>query len=146
MADVLVAGIAQTRDPEQIAKALDVQTKLDAARLAIVTKDSHAGHQESHGSASLSMSSNITTGTGGTGVPGIGGSGASLSSFRGGGATTDFLGGLPMISVDAAHNYNVAIAEGRSLVTYKATSEEAPHVEQVFRQAGLRNVKTFTQR
>ena len=147
MAEVLVAGIAQSRDPAQITKMLDVEGKLDAQRLAIITKDSHADSQAGHGRQSITMSANIMTGSSGTGVPGLGGSGASLSSFGGGGgASTDYLGGLPMIAVDQAHHYNIAIAEGRSLVTYKATAEEAPEIEQRFRQAGLRNVKSFKPR
>jgi hypothetical protein len=75
-------------------------------------------------------------------VPGVGGSGASLSAFAHSGAT-DYLGGLPFIPVDEAANYNIAIAEGRSLVTYKASAEEAASIEGSFREAGLRKVKTF---
>lgn len=144
MADYLVTGIAPTSDPAQLDTML-ANCNCDKERLSIVTKATAAGkgHDEHMVGAGLSSSSTIMTGSSGTGVPGIGGSNASLSSFGGYGEAPDYLGGLPMIPIDQARNFNVAISEGRSLVTYKATPEEAPAVEAAFRQAGLRNVKVF---
>jgi hypothetical protein len=144
VAEYLVAGIAPTSDTAQLEQML-AKASLDSARLAIITKaKSEAKFREGHhGGGSLSSSSTIMTGSGGTGVPGVGGGNASLSSFAGHGAVADYLGGLPMISPDQANNYNIAIAEGRALVTYKAMPEEAPTIETAFREAGLRNVKTF---
>jgi hypothetical protein len=91
----------------------------------------------------MNPAATIMTGSGGTSVPGVGGSGASLSSFGGHHGGTDYLGGLQFIPPDEAQNYNIAIAEGRSLVTYKASAEEAASMEAAFREAGLRKVKTF---
>jgi hypothetical protein len=141
--DCLVTGIAPTSEKNQVEELL-AKCQCDPQRLAIISKTSkpreagdHAGH------SSFSSAATIMTGSSGTSVPGIGGSGASLSSFGGHGGMTDFLGGLPLIPADQAENYNVAIAEGRSLVTYKASDEEAASVEAAFREAGLRKVKTF---
>lgn len=144
MPDFLVTGIAPTSDPAKLESILQ-NCNCDRARLAFVTKATaqlpgqaeHAG-----GAGALAASSTIMTGAGGTGVPGMGSSGASLSSF-GYGGVPDYLGGLPLIPKDAASNFNIAIAEGRCLVTYKAEPDEASTVEAAFRQAGLRNVKIF---
>ena len=146
MTDFLVTGIAPTSDPAQLESILE-QCNCDKERISIITKAAaRAGRHEEHAmGAALSASSTIMTGSSGTGVPGMGRSSASLSSFGGGGggSVPDYLGGLPFIPPDQAHNFNVAIAEGRSLVTYKADEDEAPTVQTAFRQAGLRNVKIF---
>lgn len=145
MADYLVTGIAPKSDPAHVQELL-AKSNLDNERLSIITKAqtttrAAGGH---YGGRSLSTSSTIMTGSGGTGVPGVGGGRSSLSSFSGGHADVpDYLGGLPLIPADQAHHFNIAIAEGRGLVTYKATPEEAPAIEAAFREAGLRNVKTF---
>lgn len=145
MAEYLITGIAPTSDSAQV-KELLAKSNLENERLSIITKaqvNVRFG-EEHHGGPSLSTSSTIMTGSGGTGVPGVGGGRASLSSYGGGHADVpDYLGGLPLIPADQAHNFNIAIAEGRGLVTYKATPEEAPAIEAAFREAGLRNVKTF---
>lgn len=144
MTEYLVTGIAPTADSAHIDQML-ANSQLENARLSIITKAKAEARlrEEHHGGGGLSASSTIMTGSGGTGVPGVGGGNASLSSFGGHGSVPDFLGGLPLIPSDQAHNFNVAIAEGRSLVTYKATPEEAATIETAFRQAGLRNVKVF---
>lgn len=144
MAEYLVTGIAPTANAAQIAELLE-SAHLDQTRLSTVTKASAQTRaaQEHVGGPSLSTASTIMTGSSGTGVPGMGGSHASLSSFSGHSAVPDFLGGLPLIPPEQAQHFNVAISEGRALVTYKATPEEAPNVEAAFRGAGLRNVKVF---
>lgn len=144
MTDYLVTGIAPTSDTTQIAQLLG-NSSLQNERLSIVTKtDANSlQHEDHHGAGrSLSQSSTIMTGSGGTSVPGVGRGGASLLSGSHG-AVPDFLGGLPLIPADQAQHFNIAISEGRGLVTYKATPEEAASVEAAFRQAGLRNVKVF---
>jgi hypothetical protein len=95
-----------------------------------------------HHAMSSGMTAAIMSGSGGTSVPGIGGSNASLSSFSGGGSVPNYMGDLP-VPHDARANYNLAIHEGRSVVTYKASEEEASQMEQAFRACGLRNVKVF---
>jgi hypothetical protein len=140
--ECLVTGIAPTSDAAQV-EALLSKTQYDPERLAIITKSAAQGRIEGHaGGPSFSSAATIMTGSEGTSVPGMGGSGASLSAFSHGTAI-DYLGGLPFIPPDQAQNYNIAIAEGRSLVTYKASAEEAPTIEAAFREAGLRKVKTF---
>jgi hypothetical protein len=47
------------------------------------------------------------------------------------------------IPQDQVQNYNDAIEAGRSVVVYKAEPTEAPEIEQTFKDAGLKNVKTF---
>jgi hypothetical protein len=143
--EYLVTGIAPGSDPAQVAQML-AGAALDDGRLSTVTKASAQANMhaaEHHGGPSLSSASTIMTGSSGTGVPGMGGAHASLSSFSGHGSAPDYLGGLPLIPADQAEHFNIAIAEGRTLVMYKATPEEAPQVESVFRSAGLRNVKIF---
>jgi hypothetical protein len=156
MAEYLVTGIAPTSDPQQLEHSLLESCKFDTERLAVVTKARQtAAHDESplrfvHADTSVggrhAMSSGMTaaimSGSGGTSVPGIGGSNASLSSFSGGSNVPNYMGDLP-VPHDARQNYNMAIHEGRSVVTYKASEEEAPQMEQAFRACGLRNVKVF---
>lgn len=47
------------------------------------------------------------------------------------------------ISGDAADYYNIAIDEGRSVVTYAARTENAESIEQHFRACGLVKVRRF---
>lgn len=143
--EYLVTGIVPTSDTSQIEQQLAQAALVDVARLVIVTKAGRSAiseHEDAQGSR-LSMSSTIMTGSGGTGVPGMGGHGPSFSSLVGHGGFVDYLGGLPLIPPEQAEHFNTAIAEGRGLVTYKASPEEASQVEAAFRAAGLRNVKVF---
>lgn len=145
MTEFLVTGIAPAKDAAQAAQMLE-GAALDESRLSMVTKTSGpslAARDDHSGGPSLSSSSTIMTGSSGTGVPGVGGANASLSSFSGHGGAPDYLGGVPLIPADQAANFNIAIAEGRTLVMYKAAPDEAPAVEAAFRAAGLRNVKIF---
>jgi hypothetical protein len=145
MAEYLVTGIAAVKDASAAAQML-AGAALDPTCLSMVTKTSGpsmAAKNDHFGGASFSGSSTIMTGSSGTGVPGVGGSNASLSSFSGHTGAPDYLGGVPLIPADQAANFNIAIAEGRTLVMYKAAPEEAPAVEAAFRAAGLRNVKIF---
>jgi hypothetical protein len=140
--DCLVTGIAPTADKAQV-EALLTKCQCDPQRLAIISRADASVESAHHTRPSMNAAATIMTGSGGTSVPGVGGSGASLSAFGGQSGGTDYLGGLPFIPPDQAQNYNIAIAEGRSLVTYKASTEEAGTIEACFREAGLRKVKTF---
>lgn len=140
--DCLVTGIAPTADKSQV-EGLLAKCQCDPQRLAIISKADASIESAHHARPSMNAAATIMTGSGGTSVPGVGGSGASLSAFGGHAGATDYLGGLPFIPPDEAQNYNIAIAEGRSLVTYKATTEDADAIEAAFREAGLRKVKTF---
>ena len=143
MADYLVTGIAPTRDVAEAAKMLD-GANLDPTRLSAVSKASvqaRAQTHEDHAGGRSFSASTIMTGSGGTGVPGVGGGHASLSTSHS--SVPDYLGGIPLIPAPQAEHFNIAIAEGRTVVMYKATPDEAPQVEAAFRSAGLRNVKIF---
>jgi len=146
MAEYLVTGIAQNSSAQQV-EAMVAQHALDAARVAVITKTAQAGGHEGHGMrpGALSSGASIMTGSSGTSVPGTGSSRASLGSYAHD-EVPNYLGGLPLIPPDQAEHFNVAIAEGRTLVTYKATPDEAQAVESAFRAAGLRNVKVFKPR
>lgn len=146
MAEQLVTGIAQTSDPGELQRLLIEGATLDPARLAVINKMSPNHDGAGGGGHAFNAGASIMTGSSGTGVPGMGSSHASLSSFVGHGATADYLGGLTLIPSDQAANYNIAISEGRSLVTYKAHPGEAEAVERAFREAGLRKVRTYSER
>jgi hypothetical protein len=141
--DCLVTGIAPTSDKTEV-ETLLAKCQCDPQRLAIISKVDNKALGAHHVKPSMTSAATIMTGSEGTSVPGIGGSSASLSAFGGSHShATDYLGGLPHIPPDEAQNYNIAIAEGRSLVTYKASAGEAASIETAFREAGLRKVKTF---
>lgn len=143
--EYLVTGIAPVREAAQAAQLL-AGAALDESHLSMVTKASGSAYSTTgghHGGPSLSTSSTIMTGSSGTGVPGVGGSNASLSSLSSQGGVPDYLGGIPLLPADQAEHFNIAIAEGRTLVMYKAAPEEAPAIDAAFRAAGLRNVKIF---
>jgi len=55
---------------------------------------------------------------------------------------SDHLKGIG-ISSDAAHYYNIAIDEGRSVVTYTADTENAALVEGQFRACGFVKILRF---
>lgn len=47
------------------------------------------------------------------------------------------------VSADAANYYNIAIDQGRSVVTYLANAENAAQIEHEFRACGLAKVRRF---
>ncbi|GAC1613716.1 MAG: hypothetical protein NVS9B12_14840 [Vulcanimicrobiaceae bacterium] len=151
----LVTGIAQTSAPDELHTMLcDI---LDCSRVVIITSDSPS---KEHDNAMMSFihaadsaqttdtssdvirgSAAIMTNIDGVNVPGI----SSDSRFVGYFAhphIIDHLSDWP-IPKDQVDNYNEAIDAGRSVVTFKAAPAEAPKVEQAFKDAGLKNVKTF---
>ncbi|MGZ3498162.1 MAG: hypothetical protein ACXWNJ_08705 [Vulcanimicrobiaceae bacterium] len=142
MADIVVAGIARTSDPAQLEKLLAGCTSLARERFVVITK---AGHTQAYDDSPLrfvhSSTSSVSSGTGGTGVPGIGRK-PTLSSLVGRGYVPHYLQNTS-IPRDVAENYNIAIDEGRSVVTYQAPSEDTAAIEQTFRSCGLLNVRTF---
>lgn len=144
MADVLVAGIAPTSDPAELERILVKCASLDTGRFAVVTKAQMTKKMdESPINFVSSPKAGMSTGSDGTGVPGMGGRTMSLSQFVGAGANVpNYLANFP-INVDVAQNYNIAIDEGRSVVTFRATGDEAESVAAQFRDCGLRNVKLF---
>ena len=142
----MVAGIARTSDPEQLEKILIGCAELDSARLAVITKALLTPtYDESPLRFMQSTGSGMNTGSGGTGVPGMSSGSMTLSSLVGRGQAPNYLQNAA-IPRDVAENYNIAIDEGRSVITYRADPEEAPAAETTFRTCGLLNVKTFKPR
>ncbi|MBC5816250.1 MAG: hypothetical protein GIW97_06880 [Candidatus Eremiobacteraeota bacterium] len=141
--DHIIAGIARTSDPKELEKILMGCAHLDAARLVVITKANQSNvHNDSHLHFIHTRGPDVGHSGGGTGVPGMGGGSISLSSFVGHAPVPHYLHDVA-IHQDVAHNYNVAIDEGRSVVTFKASAEEAPAVAETFRGCGLVNVKTL---
>ncbi len=129
---------------------------IDKSKLTVITKadrsyehDSsflnffHAGGPTIDGDASGQMidGTAIMTSGGGTGVPGIGASAASMSHMAKAKAA-QHVGNLP-IPEDEADNYNDAIEEGRCVVAYECDGTQGATLEEAFRAAGLRKVKSF---
>jgi hypothetical protein len=154
VAEKLVTGIAQSSDPRVLEDALCNSVNCD--KLAVITKDSPTTeHEESlvnfmhvgQGHATTDAPHDVITGSTGIltsldpQVPNISSDNRYIGFFAEP-HIIDHLANWP-IPEDQAQNYNDAIEAGRSVVTYKAAPDEAPGVEQTFRDAGLRNVKTF---
>ena len=144
--ECVVAGIARTSDPKQLEEILMGCAHLDAKRLAVITRSKQTDAFDKsplnfvHSSSAWSMGG----ATDGTGVPGIG-SRTTFSDLVHHEAVPHYLEEIA-IPRDLAENYNVAIHEGRSVVTFKATTDESKEVENTFRGCGLVNVRTLKSR
>jgi len=154
---VLVTGIAQSSGPAQLEDVLCAKPQIDCDKVAVITKDSpttehedsvlrffHVG--EAHvttdtDSQVITGNTGIITDAGGVNVPNIS-SDTRYVGFFAHPQIIDHLADWP-IPEDAAENYNEAIEEGRSVVTYKADQDEASGAQQAFKDAGLRNVQSF---
>ena len=156
MTSCFVTGIAPTQDISQLESMLSGIDGIDKSKLTVITKadrtyehDSsflnffHATGPAIDGDAAGQMidGTAIMTGGGGTGVPGIGSSAASMGGMAKAKAIQR-VGNLP-IPEDEADNYNDAIEDGRSVVAYECEGGQASKVEEAFRNAGLRKVKSF---
>jgi len=156
MAEKLVAGIEQSSNPGQLEDALCSTTNVNCDKLAVITKDAPStDHEESivtfmhvgQGHTTTDTAHDVITGSTGIltsmdpNVPNISSDNRYIGFFAEP-HIIDHLADWP-IPEDQVQNYNDAIEAGRSVVTYKASGDEAPGVEQTFRDAGLRNVKTF---
>ena len=156
MAEKLVAGIAQSSDPGQLEDALCSTPTVNCDKLAVITKDAPTtDHEESivtfmhvgQGHTTTDAAHDVITGSTGIltsidpQVPNISSDNRYIGFF----AEPHIIDHLAdwAIPQDQVQNYNDAIEAGRSVVTYKASGDEAPGIEQSFRDAGLRNVKTF---
>lgn len=151
----LVTGISQTSAPAEIEGALcDI---LDCKKVVVITSASpgvdhdnsmlsfiHAADDAQTTDVSHDVirgNAAIMTDSGGVNIPGI----SSDTRYVGYFAhphIIDHLADWP-IPADQVENYNEAIDAGRAIITYKADEDEAPEVEQKFKEAGLKNVKTF---
>jgi hypothetical protein len=156
VAEKLVTGIAQSSDPGALEDALCSKPTMNCDRIAVITQDSPTTeHEESlvnflhvgQGHTTTDSAHDVITGSTGIltsldpQVPNISSDNRYVGFFAEP-HIIDHLADWP-IPEDQVQNYNDAIEVGRSVVTYKASRDEAPGVEQTFRDAGLRNVKTF---
>ncbi len=157
MAEQVITGIAQSSEPEHIESTVCAQEPVDCERVAVITKDTatqahadsivrfiHAGDFAQTTDTSHDVirgNTGIMTDMGGVNIPGIS-SDMRYFGFFAHPEIIDHFADVP-IPQDQVQNYNDAIEAGRGVVTYKASPEEAPGVEQAFRDAGLKNVKTF---
>ena len=157
MAEKLVTGIAQSSDPEHLENTLCNQEAVDCEKLTVITKDQPTDdHQESvltfmhvgqeHATSDVAHEvitggESILTNLGDPQVPNISGDRRYVGFF----AEPHIIDHLAeyAIPADQVQNYNDAIEAGRSVVVYKAETTEAQDVEQTFKDAGLKNVKTF---
>lgn len=154
----LVVGIAPTGEPAELEDML-MPTVSKHEDLRVITKDSPSQeHEESalhfihvhiglpHETSDvdhdvLEGDTSILTDAGGVNIPNISADTRYVGFFAHP-HVVDYLAGYP-IPEDEVDNYNEAIDDGRCVVLYKAPQEEAPNVQQAFKSAGLKNVKTF---
>jgi hypothetical protein len=158
MASQLIVGIFPSTDAAALEKALSGVPGLDRERLRVYAADAGAAPQGSSVQFTLvkpdpaeELSPELTHGTGvmtdfgGTDVPGVTDSREqSLSDFGDEQQFPNYLASAP-IPDDEVDNYNEALAEGRSVVTYSVASDaETADMQRALRAAGLRNVEAFT--
>jgi len=157
MAEHLVTGIAQSSHPEHLEDALCAKETVNCDKIAVITKDAPTDmHHESvltfmhvgqgHPTSDVQHEvivggESILTNFGDPQVPNI----SSDNRYVGFFAEPHIIDHLANYAIpqDQVQNYNDAIEAGRSVVVYKADPDEAPAVEQTFKDAGLKNVKTF---
>jgi hypothetical protein len=157
MAEHLVTGIAQSSDPKHLETAL-TNPPVNPDKVAVITMDAPSDlHHESmltfmhvgqdHPTSDvqhevIAGGESILTNFGDPQVPNI----SSDTRYVGFFAEPHIIDHLAEYAIpqDQVQNYNDAIEAGRSVVVYKAEPTEAPAVEQQFKDAGLKNVKTFT--
>jgi hypothetical protein len=153
----LVTGIAQTSNPEHLEDTLCATETVDCDKISVITKDSptdehhesvltfmHVGQDHSTSDVQhdvITGGEAILTNFGDPQVPNI----SSDTRYVGFFAEPHIINHLADYAIpqDQVQNYNDAIEAGRSVVLYKADPSEAPDVEQSFKDAGLKNVKTF---
>jgi hypothetical protein len=152
-----VTGISQTSDPEHLEDTLCSKPTVNCEKVSVITKDSPTDdHHESvltfmhvgqaHATSDVQHEvivggESILTNFGDPQVPNI----SSDLRYVGFFAEPHIIDHLSDYAIpeDQVQNYNDAIEAGRSVVLYKAEPHEAPAVEQTFKDAGLKNVKTF---
>ena len=159
--EYLVVGIAPTAEPAELERTLS-RDPYRQDRLAVITREAPTpDHEECalrfihvhiglpHETTdvdhdTLLGDSGILTDTGGVNVPNISAD-VRYAGFFAHPDVVDHLAGYP-IPLDEVENYNEAIEAGRTVILYKAQPDEHTTVEQQFKDAGLKNVKSFPSR
>lgn len=151
-----VTGIVATSDVSELEKVIGDVPNIDHSKLSVITRevptDEHEtsflnfihlaepGEGDNLGSL-LRNDTAIMTSGGGTGVPGIERSGSGLDFLNSEYVEAEI--GIIPIPEDERANYNDALAEGRTVITYECSDADANTIETALHQAGVRNVKTF---
>ncbi|HEV3155611.1 MAG TPA: hypothetical protein VGZ02_17530 [Candidatus Baltobacteraceae bacterium] len=141
MPDVLVAAIARTADAAELEKTLSECVGLEAGRIKLF-----GGDGSGKAAARLRTyfvpfrGTPMTSGSDGTNVPGMG-MRLALDPYVED-AGTNRLREIG-ISDDAAYYYNIAVNEGRTVVTYVVPTENATLVAEQFRACGFVKVRRF---
>jgi rhodanese-related sulfurtransferase len=156
LAEHLVTGISHTSDPEHLENAL-CKEPVDCDKMAVITKDEptdthhesvltflHVGQDHATSDVQhevIAGGESILTNFGDPQVPNISADNRYVGFF----AEPHIIDHMADYAIpeDQVQNYNDAIEAGRSVVVYKATPGQAPEIEQTFKDAGLKNVKTF---
>jgi hypothetical protein len=140
--DLLIAAIARIADNAELEALLTECTGLDASRI-IVFKTDHVRDVPARLRTHFIPSDQapVAAGSHGTNVPGMGAT-LALNAYVADAAGVDRFKGIG-ISPDTAHYYNIAIDEGRSVVTYVTSVENATLVEEQFRACGFVKIRRF---
>ena len=158
MAEHLVTGIAQTSDPGHLEDKLCANEAVNCDKVTVITKDSpgdqhhesvltflHVGQEHQTTDVAhevITGGEAILTNFGDPQVPNISEDYRYIGYFAEP-HLIDHLADYAIPQDQILQNYNDAIEAGRSVVVYKAEPHESAGVEQLFKDAGLKNVKTF---
>lgn len=130
MPDVLIVAIARMGGDATAEKIMAQSGDLEISRLTLFTAE-----KVSEVSTHLRIHCIPRQGS----AIGSGSHGTSVSADA---PSLDYLKNIG-ISPDAAYYYNIAIDEGRSVITYNAVSEEASFIEERFRAFGFVKIRRF---
>ncbi len=142
MTDIIIAAIARTADNAELENLLTGCTGLEASCITLFGTD-YAREVPARLRTHFIPSDHVQVASGshGTNVPGMGTT-LALNAYVADAAGMDRLKGIG-INPDAAHYYNIAIDEGRSVVTYVTSAENAISVEEQFRACGFKKIRRF---
>lgn len=156
--EYLVIGIAPTAEPAELEARLS-NAPYEQQRLAVMTKETPTpDHEECalrfihvhiglpHETTDVDHDTiigneGILTDAGGVNLPNISAD-VRYAGFFAHPEVVNHLSGYP-IPEDEIENYNEAIDDGRTVVLYKCQPSERSTTEQQFKDAGLKNVKSF---
>jgi hypothetical protein len=142
MPDVIIAAIARVADHAQLEKLLAQCAGLESSRITVFrTQLAREVPPRLRMHFVPARGAPVASASHGTNVPGMAMT-LALNPYAMDSARTDHLKDIG-ISSDAAHYYNVAIDEGRSVVTYVTSTENAALAQEQFRACGFVKIRTF---
>ena len=142
MPDLVIAAIVRPADEERLDETLAQCAGLETSRIALFRKATLREVPTRLRSHFIPFSgAAAASGSHGTNVPGMGTT-LTLNSYAADAAAPNHLESIG-ISSDAAHYYNIAIDEGRSVVTYVTGAENATLVQEQFRACGFAKIRRF---